>query len=506
MTDLRIKTQSRPLDLQENIEEDSGIDTVKGKFPSRASNQRLFRHDGGIKELIDFMCEGKTSLIPDHQTIRIQGVKNNIAVEIAMKWSKDMYTDSLFGFANGIRTSDGGTHLDGFKFAVTRIINNILRKSASGSSGSVSTGSKAGKGGSKGSSDSNGKEIESLPGEYIREGLTAVISVKLSEAEFEGQTKTRLGSPEARTAVDSVLTEGLQQIFDFQQTALPHAVIAKSQQAMAAASAARAAREMVRRKSLLTSSVLPGKLADCASRDATETEIYLVEGDSAAGSAKQARHRRFQAILPLRGKILNIEKAATERIYQNTEIQAMVSALGLGVRNSVDFDTKQQLRYHKIILMTDADVDGAHIRLLLLTFLYRYQRQVLEEGYVYIACPPLFKVTVRQQEEGNSRVSSKVRYLYDQQEYDTLVAAASTSGGTIVISNVQRFKGLGEMMPQQLWETTMDPATRTLKKISIEDAKEADRLFAVLMGDAVQPRKEFIVASASKLSLSDLDF
>lgn len=454
---------------------------------------RRFQHKGGIQELVDSLVVGKTPLLPDHQTIRIQGSKNNVSVEMALRWSKDMYTDAVFGFANGIRTSDGGTHLDGFKAALSRIINSVLRSNS------------AANGRGKASSDAGGKEAETLPGEFIREGLTAVVSVKLSEAEFEGQTKTRLGSPEVRAAVDAVLVEGLQREFDFQQTALPHAIVAKAQQAVAAASAARAAREMVRRKSLLTSSVLPGKLADCASRDAAETEIYLVEGDSAAGSAKQARHRRFQAILPLRGKILNIEKAATEKIYQNTEIQAMVSALGLGVRNAEDFDAARQLRYHRIILMTDADVDGSHIRLLLLTFLFRYQRRVLEGGYVYIACPPLFKLTVRQR-QADGRASSKVQYVYDQAEYDALQAAAAASGGAMTIANVQRFKGLGEMMPQQLWETTMDPARRILKRVSVGDAQEADRLFSVLMGDAVQPRKEFIVANAAKLALSDLDF
>jgi DNA gyrase subunit B len=459
---------------------------------------QIFRHDGGIQELVDVLCEGKSPVLADHKSIRIQGTRNNIDVEIALKWSKDMYTDALSGFANGIRTIDGGTHMDGFKFSISRIINGIYRKNLLSSTRKVSKSSSKST-----SSDYHSKEIDSLPGEYIREGLTAVISVKLSEAEFEGQTKTRLGSPEVRNVVDQVLTDGLQYVLDFEQPSLGAAVIAKAQQALAAASAARAARELVRRKSLLTSSILPGKLADCASRDASETEIFLVEGDSAAGSAKQARDRRFQAILPLRGKILNIEKAATEKIYQNSELQAMIAAFGLGGRNAADFNPFKQLRYHKIILMTDADVDGAHIRLLLLTFLYRYQRQLLEQGFVYIACPPLYKVTIRQHD---ARPVTRVSYLYEQRDYDALVQAASGSEGNIEVTNVQRFKGLGEMMPQQLWETTMDPAKRSLKRISIEDAHEADRLFAVLMGDEVQPRKEFIVSNAAKLSLHDLDF
>lgn len=456
--------------------------------------QQIFRHEGGIAELIETLCQGRTPLFPEHKIVAFKGISKkhrDIEVEVALQWSKDMYTDALFGFANGIRTSDGGTHLDGFKSSLNRILNHALQKAAGSSKA----------------------EVETIPGEYLREGLTAVVSVKVREAEFEGQTKTRLGTPEARGAVDAIVAEGFQQVLDFQQPQLATMVAQKAQQAMAAASAARAARDLVRRKSLLTSTVLPGKLADCSLRDASLTEIYLVEGDSAAGSAKQGRDRRFQAILPLKGKILNIERATTEKIYQNLEIQAMVAALGLGVRNAADFMPSTQLRYHKIILMTDADVDGAHIRLLLLTFLYRYQRQLLEQGHVYIACPPLYKVTLRGSNiptdeakigggKKSASSSSEVRYLYDQSAYDELAALSPS----VTMHNVQRFKGLGEMMPQQLWETTMDPATRTLKQVTVESAASANRLFNTLMGDATQPRKEFIVSNADAMSREDLDY
>jgi DNA gyrase subunit B len=319
-----------------------------------------------------------------------------------------------------------------------------------------------------------------------------VVSVKVPEPEFEGQTKTRLGNPEVRQIVDTLVTDGLTTIFEWTPAVLT-AILTKALDAQAAAVAAKAARDMVRRKSLLQGTVLPGKLADCASRNPAESEIYIVEGDSAAGSAKQGRDRRTQAILPLRGKILNIEKASNEKIYQNTELQNVIAALGLGVRG-IEFDL-ETLRYHKIIVMTDADVDGAHIRILLLTFFYRYQRDLIQNGFVYIACPPLYKVSSKG--KGNKEV-----YLYDQKALDNHLASLAGESKP----SIQRFKGLGEMMATQLWDTTMDPEKRTLKRVSVEDAAAADRLFSVLMGDNVAPRKEFITTNAEKLRVEDLDF
>ena len=435
-------------------------------LPPRVEN---FYHEGGVRELIQKMCSDKTNLHPEIDVMYIREERKGVTVELAMRWSKDQYTDSLIGFANGIRTSDGGSHLDGMKAAVTRTINAVARKL-----GKL-------------------KEAQTnVPGEFIREGLTAVVSVKVPEPEFEGQTKTRLGNPEVRQLVDTLVSEGLSTLLEWNPAVLG-AILTKALDAQAAAVAAKAARDMVRRKSLLASTVLPGKLADCASRVAAESEIYIVEGDSAAGSAKQGRDRRTQAILPLRGKILNIEKASNEKIYQNSELQNVISALGLGIRGT-EFDA-ESLRYHKIIIMTDADVDGAHIRILLLTFFYRYQRELIQNGFVYIACPPLYKVS------GKGKNNKEV-YLYDQKAMDAYLATLPKDSKP----TIQRFKGLGEMMPDQLWETTMDPSRRTLKRVSIEDAAEADKLFSVLMGDNVNPRKEFITLNAAKLRVEDLDF
>lgn len=430
---------------------------------------QVFRHDGGIKELVSVMCEEKTNLHPDTEVIGIIGEGKGVNVEIAMRWSKDQYTDDMTGFANGIRTSDGGSHIDGLKASVTKTINACAKKL-----GKLKEG------------------LPNIPGEFLREGLTAVVSVKVPEPEFEGQTKTRLGNPEVRQIVDSIVSDKLNTFFDFNPNILG-LIISKALDAQAAALAAKAARELVRRKSLLTSTILPGKLADCSSKNPADSEIYIVEGDSAAGSAKQGRDRQTQAILPLRGKILNIEKASNDKIYQNTELQALISALGLGIRGT-EFDL-QQLRYHRIVIMTDADVDGAHIRLLLLTFFYRYQRDLVKNGYIYIACPPLFKVSTKGK-------GGEEKYLYDQAAFDQYMATLPTTANP----QIQRFKGLGEMMPAQLWSTTMDPATRTLKSVSIEDAAQADRLFSMLMGDNVVYRKEFISNNADNLKLEDLDF
>ncbi|MCU0550585.1 MAG: DNA topoisomerase (ATP-hydrolyzing) subunit B [Leptolyngbya sp. Prado105] len=431
----------------------------------RAESEReeIYFYEGGIREYIAYMNREKQPL--HEEVIFVQGERNNIQVEVSLQWCSDAYTDNIIGFANNIRTVDGGTHLEGLKAVLTRTLNTIARKR------------------------NKIKENESnLAGENIREGLTGVISVKVPDPEFEGQTKTKLGNTEVRGIVDSLVGEVLTEYLEFRPNVCD-AIIEKAVQAFKAAEAARHAREMVRRKSVLESSTLPGKLADCASRDPSESEIYIVEGDSAGGSAKQGRDRRFQAILPLRGKILNIEKTDDSKIYKNTEIQALITALGLGIKGE-EFDVSQ-LRYHRIIIMTDADVDGAHIRTLLLTFFYRYQRMMVDQGYVYIACPPLYKV-----ERGKNHY-----YCYTERDLQERLAAFPVNASY----NIQRFKGLGEMMPQQLWDTTMNPETRTLKRVEIEDAAEADRVFTVLMGDRVAPRREFIETYGSKLNMADLD-
>lgn len=423
-----------------------------------------YRYDGGIKEYVDYMNRDKEPI--HEECIFVQGERNSVQVEVALQWCRDAYSDNLLGFANNIRTIDGGTHLEGLKTVLTRTMNSLARKRSKLKD-----------------NDSN------LGGEHIREGLTAVISVKVPEPEFEGQTKTKLGNTEVRGIVDSLVGEVLTEYLDFHPN-VADAVIEKALQAFNAAEAARRARELVRRKSVLESSTLPGKLADCSSRDPSESEIYIVEGDSAGGSAKQGRDRGFQAILPLRGKILNIEKTDDAKIYKNNEIQSLITALGLGIKGE-EFDVSQ-LRYHRIILMTDADVDGAHIRTLLLTFFYRYQRELIDQGYVYIACPPLYKI-----ERGRSHY-----YCYSDRELQNLIEHEFPANANYTI---QRFKGLGEMMPTQLWDTTMNPETRTLKQIDIEDAAEADRIFTILMGDRVAPRREFIETHGPRLNLAELD-
>ncbi|MBS9389059.1 MAG: DNA topoisomerase (ATP-hydrolyzing) subunit B [Dolichospermum sp. WA123] len=422
-----------------------------------------YEYKGGIKEYIAYMNREKQPL--HEEIIYVQGERNNVQVEVSLQWCTDAYTDNVLGFANNIRTIDGGTHLEGLKAVLTRTLNATARKR------------------------NKIKEGESnLSGEHVREGLTAVISVKVPDPEFEGQTKTKLGNTEVRGIVDSFVGEVLTEYLDF-HPAIADAILDKAIQAFKAAEAARHARELVRRKSVLESSPLPGKLADCSSRDPAESEIYIVEGDSAGGSAKQGRDRRTQAILPLRGKILNIEKTDDSKIYKNNEIQSLITALGLGVKGE-EFNAAQ-LRYHHIVLMTDADVDGAHIRTLLLTFFYRYQRALIEQGFIYIACPPLYKV-----ERGKN-----YQYCYSERELQQHLGTLPSNANY----TIQRFKGLGEMMPEQLWTTTMNPETRTLKRVEIEDAAEADRIFTILMGDRVAPRREFIETYGSKLNMTDLD-
>jgi len=456
-----------------------------------------FSHEGGLAEYAELLCKSKASLIggeekakaaakkaqerraneniahllsPSGGTVVCSGSSKSpapVSVSIALRWSSDSYSETVLSFCNNIRTKDGGSHVDGLKNCLTRTVNQCAIKA-----GKV-------------------KQEARIPGEFIREGLTAIVSVKVVEPEFEGQTKGRLGNPEVRPAVESVLSEELTTLFEWRPDIL-NAIVEKATAAQQAAVAARAARDMVRRKSLLTSTVLPGKLADCATRDPSQGEIFIVEGDSAAGSAKQGRDRSTQAILPLRGKILNIERAAADKIYQNAELQSLISALGLGVKGA-DFDLSS-LRYHRVIIMTDADVDGAHIRVLLLTFFYRYQRALIEQGYVYVACPPLYKIT-----SGRS-----VEYVYDEAQKEKHLEGLGEEKAAR--ATIQRFKGLGEMMPQQLWDTTMNPEDRTILQVKVEDAAKADQVFSVLMGDAVAPRRDFISRNAESLELDDLDF
>ena len=438
---------------------DDRVELLKDHEP----HLETYYYEGGIKEYVSYINRDKQPL--HEEIIYVQGERNNVQVQVALQWCTDAYSDNVFGFANNIRTIDGGTHLEGLKTVLTRTLNSIARKRNKLKEG-----------------DSN------LAGENIREGLTGVISVKVPDPEFEGQTKTKLGNTEVRGIVDSLVGEVLTEYLEF-RPGVADAILEKAIQAFNAAEAARKARELVRRKSVLESSTLPGKLADCSSRDPAESEIFIVEGDSAGGSAKQGRNRRFQAILPLRGKILNIEKTDDAKIYKNTEIQALITALGLGIKGE-EFDPSQ-LRYHRICLMTDADVDGAHIRTLLLTFFYRYQRSLVDQGYIYITCPPLYKI-----ERGRNHY-----YCYSDRERNQIIAGFPENAKY----DIQRFKGLGEMMPEQLWQTTMNPDSRTLKRVEIEDAAEADRIFTVLMGDRVAPRREFIEANAPKLNLVDLD-
>ncbi|WP_036478880.1 DNA topoisomerase (ATP-hydrolyzing) subunit B [Myxosarcina sp. GI1] len=441
----------------------AGIKISFTDYREEEIRQDVFCYEGGIKEYVTYMTREKQPLHED--IIYVAGEKNGVNVEVALQWCVDAFSDNLLGFANNIRTIDGGTHLEGLKTVLTRTMNSYARKR------------------------NKIKDSESnLGGENIREGLTGVISVKVPEPEFEGQTKTKLGNTEVRGIVDSLVGEVLNDYLDF-NVSVGDAIIEKAVQAFKAAEAARRARELVRRKSVLESSPLPGKLADCSSRDPQESEIFLVEGDSAGGSAKQGRSRQFQAILPLRGKIINIEKTDDAKIYKNNEIQSMITALGLGIKGE-EFDPSQ-LRYHRIVIMTDADVDGAHIRTLLLTFFYRYQRELVDQGYVYIACPPLYKL-----ERGRSHY-----YCYSDRDLQQRISELPSNANY----TIQRFKGLGEMMPQQLWDTTMNPETRMMKQVEIEDAAEADKMFTVLMGDRVAPRREFIETHAPKLDLDDLD-
>ena len=448
--------------LQSRIRElaflNKGIEISLKDERTDASN--TYKYEGGIIEFVKYLNRNREAL--HENPIYVEGAKDHIQVEVALQYN-DSYTENIYSFANNINTHEGGTHESGFKSALTRIINDYARKA-----GFIKD------------NDSN------LSGDDVREGLTAIISVKIPEPQFEGQTKTKLGNSEVRGIVESFFAEKFQEFLD-ENPAVSRKIMEKGIQAARAREAARKARELTRRKRALEVSALPGKLADCSSKDAAISELYIVEGDSAGGSAKQGRDRHFQAILPLRGKILNVEKARLDRILGNTEIRAIITALGTGI--SDDFDLSKA-RYHKIIIMTDADVDGAHIRTLLLTFFYRYMRQIIEAGYIYIAQPPLFKV------ERNK----VVRYAQSERERDQIIAEFG-EGAKV---NVQRYKGLGEMNADQLWETTMDPESRTMLQVTIEDAIEADTVFDTLMGDNVEPRRDFIQEHAKYVKNLDV--
>lgn len=426
----------------------------------RTGHSESFHYEGGIMEYVRFLNHNREVLHED--PIYVEGQRDMIQVEVSLQYN-DSYTENIYSFANNIHTHEGGTHESGFKSALTRIINDYARKT-----GMIKE------------NDSN------LTGDDVREGLTAIISVKIPEPQFEGQTKTKLGNSEVRGIVESLFAEKLQEFMD-ENPSVSRRILEKSLQASRAREAARKARELTRRKSALEVSALPGKLADCSSKDASISELYIVEGDSAGGSAKQGRDRHFQAILPLRGKILNVEKARLDRILGNAEIRAIITALGTGIGEEFDIS---KARYHKIIIMTDADVDGAHIRTLLLTFFFRYMRKIIEAGYVYIAQPPLFKI------ERNK----VVRYAGSEKERDEIIAEF----GEGVKVNVQRYKGLGEMNAEQLWETTMDPESRTMQQVSISDAIQADAIFDTLMGDNVEPRRDFIHEHAKYVKNLDI--
>ncbi|KAF9595025.1 hypothetical protein IFM89_036043 [Coptis chinensis] len=429
--------------------------------PEKTQHNEYY-YAGGLLEYVKWLNSDKK---PIHDTVGFRKEVEGITIDLALQWCSDAYSDTVLGYANSIRTVDGGTHIDGVKASLTRTLNNLGKKSKL----------------------IKEKDI-SLSGEHVREGLTCVISVKVPNPEFEGQTKTRLGNPEVRRVVDQSVQEYLTEYLELHPDVLD-LILSKSLNALKAALAAKRARELVRQKSVLKSSSLPGKLADCSATDPVESEIFIVEGDSAGGSAKQGRDRRFQAILPLRGKILNIERKDEAAMYKNQEIQNLILALGLGVKGE-DFK-KEALRYHKIIIMTDADVDGAHIRTLLLTFFYRYQKALFDEGCIYVGVPPLYKV-----ERGK-----QAHYCYDEAQLKTLQSTFPSNASY----NIQRFKGLGEMMPLQLWETTMDPEKRMLKQLVVEDAAEANMVFSSLMGERVDVRKELITKAASTFSLEQLD-
>ena len=411
----------------------------------------LFKYKGGISSFVEYLNENKQVVHP--RPVYLHNTRNGIDVEIAIQYN-DSYTENIFSYVNNINTIEGGSHLSGFKTALTRTINNYAQKNKLLKNGQGA-----------------------LEGEDVREGLAAVISVKIPDPQFEGQTKTKLGNSEVKGIVESILGESLSEHFE-ENPSVAKKILEKASSAARAREAARKARELTRRKSALETSTLPGKLADCSLSDPALCEIYIVEGDSAGGSAKQGRDRKFQAILPLKGKILNVEKARIDRVLSNEEIRTMITALGTGIKGEFDIN---KARYNKVIIMTDADVDGSHIRTLILTFLYRHMKELIERGYVYIAQPPLYRV-----KKGKTEL-----YAFSDEERDRHMERLGKTGVTI-----QRYKGLGEMNPEQLWKTTMDPETRTLLQVTLEDGAEADHIFSILMGDQVEPRRKFIEENA----------
>ena len=424
-----------------------------------------FKYDGGIVDFVKYLNEGKETL---NEPIYFAAENEDGTVEIAMQWTSSYSSNGVMAFANNINTHEGGTHLDGFKQAVTRTINDYAR--------------------------SKGKlkdKDPNLTGEDCREGLAAIISVKLHEPQFEGQTKTKLGNTEIRSLVQTAVTKGLAEYLE-ENPAPAGRIVTKASQALKAREAARKARENTRRKGVLDSFSLPGKLADCSSKDPSQSEIFIVEGDSAGGSAKQARDRKYQAILPLRGKILNVERAGLHRSLSSDTISSLITAIGTNIGDDFDAD---KARYHRIIIMTDADVDGAHIRCLLLTFFYRYMPELINRGYIYIAQPPIFGLKKK-----NSRSTKVERYIYDEKALSSTLAEYDNPDRF----DVQRYKGLGEMDPEQLWETTMEPASRTLLQVNIDDAAEAERAVSDLMGDKVEPRRDFIQSHARDVRFLDI--
>ena len=426
--------------------------------------ERDYCFEGGIRSFVSHYNKNKDVLHPDpvyFNAKRIENDEETATVEVAMQWN-DGYNEDIYTYANNINTHEGGAHLEGFKLALTRVVNDYAKRSNL-------------------LKDKDG----SLSGEDIREGLTAVISVKLQEPQFEGQTKTKLGNADIRPLVSNTVTKGLNQFLD-ENPAIGRVIVDKCLTASRAREAARKARDLTRRKTSLEDNRLPGKLADCQEKDASKCEIFLVEGDSAGGSAKMGRNPKYQAILPLRGKILNVEKARLDKMLSSETIRSMITAFGAGI--DTEFD-ESKLRYHKIVCMTDADVDGSHIRILLLTFFYRHMRPLVENGYVYIALPPLYKV----------KRNKFLRYVYTDEELEETLKEI----GNDPKPDIQRYKGLGEMNPEQLWETTMDPDNRIMLQVTVEDAVEADRLFTLLMGDKVEPRREFIEQNAKLVT--DLD-
>ena len=421
--------------------------------------KETFHFEGGIKDFVKYLDEGRESIIPE--PLYYAGEIEDVPVEVAMQYNNS-YSENVHSYVNNINTHEGGTHISGFRRALTRALKSYGEKNRL----------------------IRGKV--SISGEDFREGLTTVISIKVAEPQFEGQTKTKLGNSEVQSAVEVVVYEKLNEYLE-QNPKIAKMIIDKVMKAAEAREAARKARQLVQRKSAMAGMGLPGKLADCSINDPAHCEIYLVEGDSAGGSAKTGRNRSFQAILPLRGKILNVEKARIGKILENNEIRTIITALGVGVGFIEDFDISQ-LRYHKLIIMTDADVDGSHIRTLLLTFFYRYMQPLIEGGHVYIATPPLYKVTQ----------GSKIEYAWDDEARDNILRSMKKSTRKI---DVSRYKGLGEMNPEQLWETTMNPETRTLQQVTIESAASADKLFTVLMGDLVEPRRNFIERNSKYANL-----